>query len=498
MVLSMIDDGAQIVHYLGFVENNCKKLMIVLRTIDNNDNNDNNLFIAITFAPTEYLAFTSQAKKFHLFEREIHEEFSINIQGHPQLKAVRSATTLSEEYQFYNITGDSVHQVAVGPVHAGIIGPGHFRFNCMGERVAHLEIKLGYQHRGVEKLICKSCFDITKLSNLMECVAGDSAVTNILTFSELIESAFELEKEGIITSDIKIIRTIALELERLSNHIGDLGALSGDVAFLPPDAYFGRMRGEFLNLLLLLSGNRFGKGLIRPAINFYKINLLDINYIEKKLNELLTEIKHVSELLFSTQEIIDRFEGIGVIDNKTALDLGLVGVAARASGVKYDVRKNFLPGYYSVLEKENKNITIQQRLSGDVWSRARIRYKEILDSISIIKNMLENLKSKTDYKTVEQSQDDSNFSSNYLLFKNKLQSKLLPSSAVIVAINEGWRGELTHLMITDEKSKIIRYKIKDPSFHNWSGLAYAMRDQEISDFPLCNKSFNLSYCGFDL
>ncbi|MBF0362799.1 MAG: hydrogenase [Oligoflexia bacterium] len=496
-ILAMVEnEEAQIVHYLGYLINGRKMLMIVMRT---HKQSVGELHIGVTYAPTEYLSFTANHKMFQLFEREIFEEYQVKMLGHTQLKPLRNNF---ENYEFYSIAGENVHQVAVGPVHAGVIEPGHFRFNCMGERVAHLEIRLGYQHRGIEKLLLATPFTINRAAILIEAVAGDSAVVNALTFSEMMESALNLldekneqgEKDEGEIENLKMIRTLALELERLSNHIGDLGALSGDVAFLAPAAYFGRMRGEFLNLLLLLSGNRFGKGLIRPANNYYTVTITDINQIEKKLDELNREIIHVSSLLFSTQEIIDRFEGVGVIDYQTALKLGVVGVAARASGVSYDVRKSFLPGYYYNLEQQNKNINTKNKNkntsknNGDVLARAETRYFEALDSIRLIKFLLESLRKKIDQQQMVKSKMD----------LKDVNKKVLPISSVVVAINEGWRGEISHLMITDNMGQIIRYKIKDPSFHNWPALALAMRDQEISDFPLCNKSFNLSYCGFDL
>jgi Ni,Fe-hydrogenase III large subunit len=270
-----------------------------------------------------------------------------------------------------------------------------------------------------------------------------------------------------------IVRTIALELERLANHIGDLGALSGDVAFLPPANYFGRIRGDFLNLSLLICGNRFGKGLVRPGGVRFPLSEDIRQILNERLTELRPEVTHVLELLFNAATVRARFEGCGAVSCEDANHLGLVGPAGRASGLDYDVRRCFPTERYPQIDiPENKETT------GDVYARAKVRHDEILQSLQIIESL-----AAIPVETQCVSEGTLNE---------------LPANSFSVALNEAWRGEVSHAVLTDENGKILRYKIKDPSFHNWNGLAMALRDTGISDFPLNNKSFNLSYCGFDL
>ncbi len=471
--LSIVKDGGKVVQHFGFQDGETLKIMTVLRT--------DTLFVASCDAPESYPSLSQTCEPFHMFERELAEQFGIRPEGHPWLKMVRYHSNyrnapdvfgndyeqdIPGRYDYYQVDGDEIHEVAVGPVHAGVIEPGHFRFNCIGERVLHLEIQLGYQHRAVENLL----FDVEakRLPIICESIAGDTAIGHSLCMAQAVESLTQVKTDD----GAKIIRTIALELERLANHIGDLGALSGDVAFLPPANYFGRLRGDFLNLSLLICGNRFGKGLVRPGgVRFDLSDDIRRTMIER-LDELKPQVENVLDLLFSASTVRDRFEDCGAVSNVDADHLGLVGPAGRASGIAYDARRCFPTEYYSKLD-----IPENQKNTGDVYARARVRYNEVRQSINIIQSLIA---MPVETKCV----NDSNFD--------------LPPSSFVVTINEGWRGEISHAIITDKEGKILRFKVKDPSFHNWNGLAMSLRDTGISDFPLNNKSFNLSYCGFDL
>ncbi len=472
-VRSIIKNGGKVVQYFGYQDGTTMKFMAVLRT--------DKLLIAGCDAPDSYPAFSKICEPFHMFEREIAEQFGIRPEGHPWLKMVRYHPNcrnvpdvfendykqdIPGNYDYYQVEGDEIHEVAVGPVHAGVIEPGHFRFNCIGERVLHLEIQLGYQHRGVENLFLN--VEAKRLPILAENIAGDTTIGHSLCMAQAVEALTGVKPD----KGAKIIRTIALELERLANHIGDLGALSGDVAFLPPANYFGRIRGDFLNLALLLCGNRFGKGLVRPGgVRFSLAD--DIRQtLDERLKELKPQVEHVLDLLFGASTVRARFEDCGNVSTYDADKLGLVGPAGRASGIPYDVRRSFPTEHYGKIDiPENK------KPSGDVYDRARVRYDEVLQSINIIQSLIE-----TSVET--QCVDDIDYN--------------LPPSCFVVTVNEAWRGEVSHVILTDNNGKILRYKVKDPSFHNWNGLAMSLRDTGISDFPLNNKSFNLSYCGFDL
>ena len=416
-----------------------------------------------------------------MFEREIAEQYGILPEGHPWLKMVRYhanyrgrpdlfgnnyAEEIPGNYDYYSVEGEEIHEVAVGPVHAGVIEPGHFRFNCIGERVLNLEIQLGYQHRGVEQMLVNAA--AKRLPILAEGFAGDTAVCNALCMAQAFETLSGVSPDP----GARIIRTIALELERIANHVGDLGALSGDVAFLPPANYCGRMRGDFLNMTLWMCGNRFGKGLVRPGGVRFPLTDEDRRTLIERIEEISPQVKHTIDLLFATSSVRSRFEGCGTVSTEDAAKLGLVGPAGRACGDPYDVRRCFPSEHYPRLEVPAHALT-----SGDVFARAKIRADEVMQSIEIIQSLLER---PVETDCVEDP-----------------VTTPAPDSFV-VTLNEAWRGELSHCVITDAAGKIMRYKVKDPSFHNWNGLSMSLRDTGISDFPLNNKSYNLSYCGFDL
>ncbi|MGA6926072.1 MAG: hydrogenase [Desulfosarcina sp.] len=471
--IRIVSGGGKVVQFFAFQVDRGLRLLAVLRTAE--------LLVATCDAPEDYPALTARADPFHMFEREIAEQFGIRPEGHPWLKMVRYhpncrgvedvfGNDFSQEipgrYDYYSVEGDEIHEVAVGPVHAGVIEPGHFRFNCIGERVLNLEIQLGYQHRGAEDLLLKA--DRRRLPFIAENIAGDTSVGHSLCHAQAMESLAAVQTDA----GSKIIRTIGFELERIANHVGDLGALSGDVAFLPPANYCGRMRGDFLNMSLLICGNRFGKGLVRPGGVRFPLDDDNRRDLTARIADLKPQVRHTIDLLFATSSVRSRFEGCGTVSRSDAERMGLVGPAGRACGMAYDVRRCFPTEHYGHLE-----IAENAKSSGDVWARAKIRAEEVMQSIEIVQSLLAN--------PVETTVIDA------------AEMKLAPDSFV-VTLNEAWRGELSHCILTDAAGAILRYKVKDPSFHNWNGLSMSLRNTGISDFPLNNKSYNLSYCGFDL
>lgn len=468
-----------VVQFFGYRQDKTNRLLAVLRNRE--------LYVIETEVEKSFQSLTrSTSEKFHLFEREIAEQFGIIPEGHPWLKMVRyhenytgapdafgndyKKEHIPGNYHYFQVEGESIHEVGVGPVHAGIIEPGHFRFQCAGEEVLHLEIQLGYQHRGIEKIM--PTIPQKRWPIICESIAGDTSVGHNLCFSQAFEALSGLK----VDDKSAIVRSIALELERICNHIGDLGALSGDVAFNPPASYFGRIRGEFLNLLQVLGGNRFGKGLVRPGGVTHVMEEEQIQIIRDKFAELTPEIDHVLDLLFSANTVMARFEDTGPVEHEMAKDLGLVGYAGRACGIAYDARVAFPTEYHGVLPANENKVT-----NGDVNSRAYVRREEVVHSMEIILILLDK------YEQL-----------NAATAPVYMKEQSLSPDSFVVTINEGWRGELSHCILTDTDGKVQRYKIKDPSFHNWTGFAMSLRNQGISDFPLCNKSYNLSYCGFDL
>ena len=410
-----------------------------------------------------YQSLTPDLPQAHLFEREIAEQFGITPKGHPWLKPLRSHPP--QGYPFFRLDGHEVHEVAVGPVHAGIIEPGHFRFQCHGEKILNLEIQLGYQHRGIEKMMPEIALEKAVL--VAESIAGDTVIGHGTAYCNIIESLSDTQ----ISPRAEAIRAIALELERLSNHTGDLGALSTDIGFLPAAAYYGRLRGEFLNLLMELSGNRYGRSLCWPGGVLFDLDEQMIEDFKKRLLMAQKDLKEISELFFYRSSVLSRLEETGIVSADTAKTLGFVGPTARASGCGQDVRTDYAFGMYRYY-----NIPISTISTGDVYARAMIRWVESQRSIEFLLDILNQIP-RGDLCVEIQG---------------------LKQNCIAVAMTEGWRGEIMHVATTDSNSRITHYKIKDPSFHNWKALEMAVRGAQISNFPLCNKSFNLSYAGHDL
>jgi len=431
---------------------------------------------------SSFPSLTSVCPQLHLFEREIAEQCLVCPEGHPWLKPVRFQKPLREGQGFwhdsdgggllpgvmdyYRVEGDEVHEVAVGPVHAGIIEPGHFRFQCHGEEVFHLEISLGFQHRGIERALIGG--PTSRTLHTMETIAGDTTIGH--------GQAYCMNREALggfyATPRAETVRGIALELERLANHTGDLGAIAGDVGYLPTASFCGRIRGDFLNMTALLCGSRFGRGLLRPGGLGYDCDASIAGEILNRLESVRRDLTGAVSLLWSTQSVMARLENTGQLKEPDAREIGLVGPAARACGMNRDVRRDHPFGIYRMSQ-----IPVVTATTCDVHARTLVRWLEIERSLDFITEQLGHLPRGGGHRNPD---------------------KAPAANRCAVALTEGWRGEICHLALTDALGRFERYKIVDPSFHNWSGLALALREQQISDFPLCNKSFNLSYCGFDL
>ena len=454
--------GARLCAWFGVPEGGATRLVAVIAF-----DADNTLAVARSAPFTgAYPSLTAQQPQAHLFEREVWEQHGLTPEGHPWLKPVRrSAGAAPANGEFFRVGGSEIHEVAVGPVHAGIIEPGHFRFQCTGEEVLHLEIALGYQHRGLEPALAGGPHRATLAQ--VEAAAGDTTVGHATAHASLLEALAGTEAP----LRAQWLRAVALELERLANHTGDLGALAGDVAFLPTASACGKIRGDFLNLTALLCGNRFGRHLVRPGGCHYDAEPARVAQLGDRLAAARADVGRAITWLWDAASVRARFEGTGAVTAQDAAELGLVGPAARACGLVRDVRCDHPAGWHRLAQAP-----VAVWPSGDVFARAQVRWLEVQRSGRLLQELLAAPP------------------------EGEIRTDLPPPApdTLAVALVEGWRGEICHVALTDAAGRFRRYKIVDPSFHNWSGLALALRGQAISDFPLCNKSFNLSYCGFDL
>lgn len=417
-------------------------------------------------------SFAAQSLNFEKFERELNENHGIAYTDHPWLKPVRypfnrhDTKQVMDTYPFFSIQSEELHEVGVGPVHAGVIEPGHFRFVCNGEQILHLEIQLGYQHRGIETLFLNKN-NLLQRSILAESIAGDSVIEHASAFAFLMESLSGFETSKAVLH----ARTLSQELERIAIHTGDLSAICTDIAYQLGSSVFGRLRTPIINYFQEWCGNRLAKSLIRPYNHNFHFTQKLAERLQEVLNAFEPDFVEMNTELFNLPSALSRLERTGTVTAEQVASIGTVGPSARMNGLVRDIRSSHPYANYAQL---NHQPIIKHH--GDVYSRAQIRKQEVIQSIAYIRSLLEQLPEPEAPKTIP---------------------ALAPNSFAL-SLTEGWRGEVCHAALTDDKGHLMSYKIKDPSFHNWLALALAVRNNEISDFPICNKSFNLSYCGHDL
>ncbi|HEY3331523.1 MAG TPA: NADH-quinone oxidoreductase subunit C [Capsulimonadaceae bacterium] len=436
---------------------------------------------------TTYRSLTPRVSQVHWYERYIWDMFGLCPEGHPRLKSLilheawpsgyhplsetRDIEDFAEaparSYEFLEVHGDGIYEIPVGPIHAGIIEPGHFRFSCVGEVIQNLEIRLGYQHRGIETML--QAAPINRLPLLAESIATDTPVGNALAHARAMEQVAGLQ----LTPAAVWLRALALEIERVASHVSDLGGICADIGYIGGAAAFSKLRGRVLGLGERLTGTRLQTSFVVPG--GVRIPLTDKlrTSIGAEAEGVEKDFRRAQPRLLETFGALERMDGAGKVKLSLARDFGLVGPAGRASGIAYDVREWLNEEPYSTLGWEPA--TGDQ---GDVLARVTMRCDEVRASLSIIHGILETLPNGNPLPI------------------SRIQR--LPANSVGIGTVEAWRGELVHTIITGNDGNIERYAIKDPSTNNWTGLAIAVRGRLVTDFPLCNKSFSLSYSGNDL
>lgn len=420
----------------------------------------------------------------HVYEREITELHGLHFSDSPWDKPLRYPFNRHhrddsiDTYPFYAMESRDLHEVQVGPVHAGIIEPGAFRFLCDGERIVHLEIALGYQHRGVEALITGTTHRLKQIL-LGESIAGDTVIGHTVALAGILESGASTE-EWTGREVIRCERAVALEMERLAVHIGDTAALCMDLGYQTGHVACEALRTLVINAQQQWSGNRFGKGLVRPFGAHQRLTLERAKHIETTLTEVIERYRTVGRDLLSTPSLLARLEGICPVTHRQALRVGAVGPAARMAGVMRDVRQHF--NFYPLNGFEPVVIDAEQDgMNGDLLARLKMRLREAEVSYTMIMAGCKELAGRW-----------------FEAYPAPDYSRPMPADALVFSLVEGWRGEICHVALTDTEGEFSTYKVYDPSLHNWLMLALSVRGAQISDFPVSNKSFNLSYCGHDL
>lgn len=371
-------------------------------------------------------------------------------------------------YRFQKVEGEGIYEIPVGPIHAGIIEPGHFRFSVAGERIVLLEPRLGFTHKGSEKL-----FEVLPLSEkvkLSEKISGDSSFSHCLAFCQALEKL----SDTAVPKRALYLRVVFSEIERLANHLGDLGAIMMDTGFNFGGAQGARLREIVLQINERITGSRFLRntnaiGGVTKDIDDAERNTLSADL--KKLSHDFSEVIAVAE---NSTSLLNRLKDTGVLSLASAKDMGIIGVPGKAVGLPNDARIDYPYAAYDELLLDE----IATEQNGDVYARFRVRVKEIYSSIKIVQDALHALpKGPISKPAVD------------VVFKKK---------TLAVGIVEGWRGDIVYFVTTDANGNISRVALRDPSFINWAALKDAGFDNVVPDFPLINKSFNLSYTGNDL
>lgn len=433
-----------------------------------------------------FISITPSIHAAQWYEREIRDMFGLIPQGHPDLRRLvrhehwpKGTHPLKKdfswdsvlarhrgEYRFRHIEGEGVFEVPVGPIHAGIIEPGHFRFSVAGEPIMQLEVRHFWKHRGIEKL-----FEQQRLADavpLAERLSGDTTVGHSLAYCQAVETLLHIN----VPRRARYLRSLFLELERLHNHLGDVGAICNDTAYALPHAHCGRMKESLMQLNDRLSGSRFLRGTMTIGGVTRDVPAPERSEVADVLDRIEKDFSELESIIFANASLTDRLETTGLLTDSIAWDHGVIGVVGRASGIDQDVRRD---RPFAAYDEVPPKVALYRY--GDVRARLRVRMDEIHESIRLIREIRLRL---PDGPTAGEPGHEPR-----------------PGEWALSAV-EGWRGEILYFVMAGEQGRIHRCKVRDPSFVNWPAIQWAVVGNIIPDFPLINKSFNLSYAGNDL
>jgi Ni,Fe-hydrogenase III large subunit/Ni,Fe-hydrogenase III component G len=444
--------------------------------------------IVRTEVPVKDPTFPSLTRKFlpaYRFERQMNSLMGVQPIGHPDSRPwikfedwpqdawplrksfdpSKSLPRTTGEYEWLKADGEGVYEIPVGPVHAGIIEPGHFRFQAVGEDIINLEARLGYVHKGIEKRF--ESFSWNDGAKLAGRVSGDSTVAHALAYSR----AFEAVTNCTPPDRALWLRALFLERERIANHLGDIGAICNDAAFAFMLYQLSHLKEIILRTNKKLFGHRFIMDRIVPGGVTVDLDVNGARDILAELDRVSKEFERLVVIYDENSSLEDRVRNTGILIPEKAREYGVVGIVARASGLNLDCRAQHpFPPY------DRMNVNVPVLISGDVHARAWVRIEEVRESIRIIREILGAL---PEGKITSPCKDVS------------------PDSAGFAAV-EGWRGEILYWIQSGPKGEINRCMVRDPSSINWLALEQAVHGNIVPDFPLCNKSFNQSYSGNDL
>ena len=419
------------------------------------------------------------------FEREIQDLFGLEPVGHPDPRRlalhqfwpegyhplrrdVAPRTDFVDEGQpfpFQHVEGEGIFEITVGPVHAGIIEPGHFRFSVDGETIVNLETRLGFVHKGVEKLFETLPFERTW--SLAERISGDESVAHALAYCQALETLAGCAPPP----RAAWLRVVLLELERLYNHVGDVGMIVNDTGYAFGHAHCFRIREELLRLNDSLTGHRLLRGALVPGGVAGVLGERPLAGLARRVGALVGEFLDIAALCLENSMVLERLQGTGRLTTRTAREMQVVGLVGRASAISADARRDAPVGAYRELD-----VRVAVRDTGDVWARTMVRLDEARESARLI-----------EIATARAGDAPT-----------ATPLGPLRAGAHATSVVEAWRGPIWYWVLAGGAASVARVKPADPSFRNWPALEYAVLENIVPDFPLCNKSFNLSYSGNDL